>query len=170
MDRFKDKRMDVPLCKFGPGGDYTNELHADQFGQSLPPDEAVSPLGKVLYAIADIIGVTVQPEMLMEIACALPIEDQTPAAPHKETVQDGQPDTQPAVRRHPQTTSGSGANWKLSKEPLLFCNDWGTGPDTSHKSTHRVRTHRRPARKKAAGPIHGQGSLFEADRKRRKTA
>jgi hypothetical protein len=166
MDRFRNKQMDIPLCKFGPGGEYINELHADDVELHHQPDDAASPLGKVLYAIADVIGATVQPEMLMEIACALPIEDEQSPTCSKESQQDAQP----ANRRHPQTTSGPCANWKLSKEPLLFSNDWGTGTETRHKSGHRVRTHRRPARKKADGAIHGQGSLFEADRKRRKTA
>ena len=53
MDRFKDKRMDIPLCKFGPGGDYVSELYPEEIYPANQPEDHVSPLGKVLNAIAD---------------------------------------------------------------------------------------------------------------------
>ena len=109
MDRFKNKRMDIPLCKFGPGGDYTSELYAEELGTLNQPQEPVSPLGKVLNAIADIIGATVQPERLTDIACALPIEHENVHSHCEEKIQDGQSANQPTSSHHPKTTPGPSA-------------------------------------------------------------
>jgi len=170
MDRFKNKKTEVPLCKFGPGGDYISELKPDNLNILNPEDENMSPLGKVLYVIADIIGSTVQPEILTEAACVLPTAQTSGKPRYQEIIKNVQSTTQSTDGDHPKTTAGPSANWKLSTEPMLFSNDWGTGSGTHYKSSYRVRTHRRSSRKKAVSPIHGQGSLFEAHRPRRKTA
>lgn len=170
MDRFKNKMTEVPLCKFGPGGDYTSELHTTTLQPLNPQDEQTSPLGKVLTVIAEIIGATVQPEVLTEIACALPTDQLIAKSHSQEKTQDVQSATKPTSGSHPKAITGASENWKLSTEPMLFSNDWGTGSDAQRKSNHRVRAHRRPSRKKITGGLHGQGSLFEAHQPRRKTA
>lgn len=167
MERFNKSKNDIPLCKFGPGGDYVNEWKALPSTQSSNKE---SPLGQVLNAIAEIIGATVQPELLTEIACALPPEPKK-GVPEKnnlicqENKEDGyhQPD-------HSKTIPSPVPGGKLSKEPLLFSNDWGVGGGLKYKSNHRVRTHRKASRKKAAGPFNGQGTLFETHKPGRKTA
>ena len=71
MKRFNRTNKSNPLCKFGPGGDYVSEWDTPN---ASPPPCKESHLGQVLNVIAEIIGATVQPEILTEIACALPIE------------------------------------------------------------------------------------------------
>lgn len=167
MERFRKLNDDIPLCKFGPGGDYVNTFNAST---SPKPAEKESPLGQVLTAIAEIIGATVHPEILTEIACALPAayEPQKPVSEthdHQEKPEDG-------VRKanHTQTTQNTLPSGKLSKEPMLFGDDWGTGSKLKYQPNHRVRTHRRASRKKAAGPVHRQGTLFAINQVGRKTA
>jgi hypothetical protein len=167
MERFRKPNNDIPLCKFGPGGDYVNAFNA-----SVPakPPEKESPLGQALTAIAEIIGATIQPEILTEIACALPAAYE-PQKPVSET-QDYQEKPEDGVRKadYAKTVRNTPPSGKLSKEPMLFGDDWGTGSKLKYQSNHRVRTHRRASRKKAAGPIHGQGTLFEINKSGRKTA
>jgi hypothetical protein len=152
---------------FGPGGDYVNTFNASP---SSRPSEKESPLGQVLTAIAEIIGATIQPEILTEIACALPAVyepkktvSETPC--HQEKPEDG-------VRKanYTQTARNAPPSGTFPKEPMLFGDDWGIGGKLKYQPNHRVRTHRRASRKKAAGPIHRQGSLFEINKPGKKTA
>lgn len=169
MDRF-NKNMDVPLCKFGPGGDFTNQYDSEK--PAMPTADGISPLGKVLNLIAEVIGAAVQPEILTEIACALPPVDaltNTDTSSSKETRPDDQ--TQFAQSPdQPQAASGAKTNRPLAGQPLLFSNDWRTGAGPQHKPGHRIRTCRRASRKKTAPPVYRQGSLFETHACRRKTA
>lgn len=170
MDRFKTN-MDVPLCKFGPGGDFTCQYDSEK--PALPPADGVSPLGKVLNLIAEVIGAAVQPEIFTEIACALPPVDVPNNADSislsEETLLNEQ--TAPApFADQPQTTPSLKTNRPLAGQPLLFSNDWRTGTGAQHKPGHRVRAHRRAPRKKPAPAIYRQGSLFETHACRRKTA
>jgi hypothetical protein len=166
MERFRQENKNAPLCKFGPGGDYVDEWDA--------PSEAVehkeTHLGQVLNVIAEIIGATVQPEILTEIACALPVEGDSKASlPEKSNNQETQADG-PKHTSYPKAARNASASRKLSKEPMLFGDDWGTGGGTKHKPNHRLRTHRRASRKRPVGAVNGQGTLFEIDTLGRKTA
>ena len=167
MERFRNTSRDIPLCKFGPGGDYTSEWKA---AASSGSSNTESPLGHVLNAIAEIIGATVQPEILTEIACALPPEPQSTTPPtnikeNQESHEDGEQHTD-----HTKTIPHTVPSGKLSKEPLLFGNDWGIGTGLKYQPGHRVRTHRRASRKRTADSLHGQGTLFEVNKPGRKTA
>jgi hypothetical protein len=167
MKRFSQTNKNAPLCKFGPGGDYVDEWDAP--GVSAPQPKE-SHLGQVLNVIAEIIGATVQPEILTEIACALPVEADNKKPLSKkisfqEKTADGSQQT-----NHAQAARNTSAGQKLSKEPMLFCDDWGAGGSAKHQPNHRIRTHRRASRKRDAGPINGQGTLFTIDPLGRKTA
>ena len=74
MERFRQTNNNAPLCKFGPGGDYVDEWDAPAV--VIPKEHKETHLGQVLNVIAEIIGATVQPEILTEIACALPVESE----------------------------------------------------------------------------------------------
>jgi len=171
MDRF-NRKMDVPLCQFGPGGDFTSQYDSEK--PASPAADGISPLGKVLNLIAEVIGATVQPEILTEIACALPPFDLQNGANSIMSSEESCPDDQTALvgkyANQPQTTSSLKTNRPLAGQPMLFSNDWRIGPGAQHKPGHRLRTHRRTARKKAADAVHRQGSLFETNGCRRKTA
>ena len=167
MERFRKSNNDTPLCKFGPGGDYVNAFDVPV---SPKPSKKDSPLGHVLTAIAEIIGATVQPEILTEIACALPAAYEPQPTTLK--TQDNREATEDGFRKadHPKAVRGTSTRGNLSKEPMLVGNDWGIGKGLKYQPDHRVRTHRRTSRKKAIGPVHRQGTLFEINQRGRKTA
>jgi hypothetical protein len=172
MDRF-NRKMDAPLCKFGPGGDFTSQWDSQK--PNLAALEGVSPIGKVLNLIAEVIGAAVQPEILTEIACALPPIDESQNNPNPTlSSQEIQTDGQTAIVRlcanQPQAVSRLKAGRTPAGQSMLFSNDWRTGTDLKHKPGHRIRTHRRASRKKPVDTVHGQGSLFETGALRRKTA
>lgn len=166
MKRFNRTNKSSPLCKFGPGGDFVDEWDAP----SASPQHNESHLGQVLNVIAEIIGATVQPEILTEIACALPVksDSKTPVL-NKLSIQEKTADGLQLVN-HSQAARNTSTGGKLSKEPMLFSDDWGTGSSVKHKPNHRLRTHRRTARKKTAGAFNGQSTLFEINPIGRKTA
>jgi hypothetical protein len=167
MERFRQTNQNTPLCKFGPGGDYVSEWDAVN---AAPAEHKETHLGQVLNVIAEIIGATVQPEILTEIACALPVEeDSHTSLPEKSNNQEIQADG-PKHTSYPKAARNASTSRKLSKQPMLFGDDWGTGTSTKHKPNHRLRAHRKPSRKRPVGPVHGQGTLFEVDTLGRKTA
>jgi hypothetical protein len=167
MKRFSQTNKGAPLCKFGPGGDYVDEWDTSHVSGPLQKE---SHLGQVLTVIAELIGATVQPEILTEIACALPVEAEIEKPLPKtlsfqEKTADGAKHT-----NHTQATRNASAGRKLSKEPMLFSDDWGAGGGAKHQPNHRIRTHRRASRKRTAGSVNGQGTLFTIDQLGRKTA
>jgi len=167
MKRFSQTNKGAPLCKFGPGGDYVDEWDAPSV---LGPQPKESHLGQVLTVIAELIGATVQPEMLTEIACVLPVEAEIEKPlPKKISFQENATDGSQHTN-HAQATRNATAGRKLSKEPMLFCDDWGAGGGAKHQPNHRIRTHRRASRKRTAGSVNGQGTLFTIDQLGRKTA
>ena len=52
------------LCKFGPGGDYTSAWPIDE---SNLPSVGGNSLSKALATIAEVIGTTIHPELLLPI-------------------------------------------------------------------------------------------------------
>ena len=154
MKRFIQTNKNTPLCKFGPGGDYVSEWDAANIA---PAEHKETHLGQVLNVIAEIIGATVQPEILTEIACALPVgnNSKTPLSSNQENKVDGSEDT-----NHTKTAGNTSTSRKLLEEPMLFSDDWGTGGGTKRKPSHGVRAHRRAARKKSHRAVERQGTLF----------
>ena len=157
MDRESLKNSSIPLCQFGPGGDFAEPWNGP--GAQMP----ASPINQVLTTLAELLGVTIESEQLAEIACVWPqqkpVETNTePAVASKERVEDA------ANRRtdnhHPASVGSADAHRGLSKQPLLFGDDGGTGRRAKRKPAHSVRTHRGPARKKAHHAVERQGTLF----------
>ncbi len=165
MDRGRfDAYRDEPICKFGPGGDYVRQWPGKAAGKGEPVGAVENPLRKVLDRLADIIGTTVNIASLSGIdvegpqeigACEIVNEeereenhvaaDNESGTGNAETIRDTQ--AHPAVRA----------------EPLLFADDSRVGAGGRRKSNHRIRAHRRTAKKRAAQKIDGQGTLFEID-------
>ncbi len=164
MDRGRfDAFRDEPICKFGPGGDYVRTWSPKTAGKADAVGAVENPFRKVLERLADIIGATVNIASLSGIgvegpqeigACEIVNEtkeenhvaaDNESGTGNAETIRDTQ--AHPAVRA----------------EPLLFADDSRVGAGVRRKSNHRIRAHRKTARKRAAQKIDGQGTLFETD-------
>ena len=156
FSRFSQSQDDQPLCKFGPGGDYlTNWPAEDNLQENVEPQ--LNPIGKILSTIADMVGATLDPEILEEMTRHADIEGPVTITIGKEDITDEKTNkghnTQAACR--PETSG------PVRKQTMLFSDDWRTGPAAGRKQANRVRTHRRPAKKRSNYKIKGQGTLFE---------
>jgi hypothetical protein len=160
--RFKQQ---PPLFKLGPGGEFSYEIIENQ---EKPVSETVSnPLLKVLEVIADLVGGSIQPELLMEDALA---NLKTPAQPVSEVENIAHENQSQSSHHHTQAVGSPSGNRKLSGQALLFADDGRTGRHTGRKPANGIRTYRRTARKKSGGAIQRQGSLFSPYAKGKKTA
>lgn len=162
MNRFGKIKQDIPLCKFGPGGDYVSSWSAPEPSK---PQEEHSPLGKVLNLIAEILGAAVQPEILTEIACALPTEPLNPQTASREKTKN-----EPAYSHNTPPASYTPSGKTVCTEAMLFSDDWGIGCGPAHQSGHRIRTRRRTSRKRPSGTFNRQGTLFDTHTGRRSAA
>ena len=140
--------QDAPLCKFGPGGDYSTTLSAEQVTSVAGP---VDKLKKLLSFLGEFAG------SVSEVAFN---------NPGKEFV----------INANRKTTSepspvGNIENYRrFSDQKLLFADAFRNGRAAGSKPKHRLRTSVGPASKKASNRFAGQGSLFEADCPVAKTA
>lgn len=146
-----------PLCKFGPGGDYISDWPGN--GRSYS-EKNTNVLSKVLSTVASILGATIKAEMLKDMENQVELEAAVIAKLAEDKIAGKY--EQPEPTDHTTSTCGTKSDSLLRKEPLLFGDDCGIGNQAKRKSNHRVRTHRRTTRKKAAQWDKGQGSLFEA--------
>ncbi len=154
-----------PLFKLGPGGEFSYEIVENK---AKPVSETVTnPLLKVLEIIADLVGGSIQPELLMEEALASSI---TPAQPVSEVENTTHENKCHSSHHHAKAVGGSAGNRKLSSQALLFADDGRTCGHAGSKPANRIRAYRRTARKKSGGAIQRQGSLFSPHAKSKKTA
>ena len=140
-----------PVCRFGPGGEFSYDWPMEK---SSCPD----PLGKVLQAIAKIIG-TVTDELLTsrnEYENALALPDAGQIINMEDKIGSDMSDKSDAA-----TDADAKADRKLAKEPMLFDNDTGIGNIAGNKQTNRVRARRGIKRKRPSFGTVRQGSLFE---------
>ena len=63
----KRNESNVPLCRFGPGGDFVEDWPERA---PEPVEPAADPLRKVLSTIARMIGATLAPELITEVESA----------------------------------------------------------------------------------------------------
>jgi hypothetical protein len=64
---------------------------------------------------------------------------------------------------HAQTTRDTHPDRRLRDEPMLFGDDGGNCTLGTRKPHHRIRAHRKSAKKRTGDRIEGQGTLFELD-------
>ena len=65
VNRFENQ--DIPLCKFGPGGDFITEWPIPS--ASLPIESAqTDPIGKVLSLIGRLVGSAIGPELISNLS------------------------------------------------------------------------------------------------------
>jgi hypothetical protein len=155
-----------PLCRFGPGGDFTSVWPQDKLDISHPQENVLS---KVLGSIAEIMEAVLTPEMQDGS-----IEITYPKVTSRRIIfpkgQLKNAEIYEPKTTHAQTTTALKDNSQLSGQPMLFPDDYGISDTTGHKQKHRVRTPGRIKKKKAPVSIFGQGSLFEDNLQSAKTA
>lgn len=139
FDRYNDDEK-FPVCKFGPGGEYCDDWPMDAFSVS-------DPLGKVLGAIAKIIGISEKNLVLQDAEQLISLEDEF--------------GTDMSDASFSSADAVATADRKLAREPMLFDNHTGAGHVAGHKSNNRVRARRGAKRKRPAFGTMWQGSLFE---------
>jgi len=142
-----------PLCRFGPGGDYTKDWPLR--GEAVKRENE-NPIGKVLSVIADIIGATVSPETLAEMQSQVDVEIKSYNIAKLEgsKVEQSKPD-------NPKTAGSSKRHRPVRGQTMLFSDDRRDSARAKRKPHNRIRAYRRPSRKKASHQIEGQGTLFE---------
>jgi len=159
--KMADKRFNndasVPLCKFGPGGDFVSDWPPDV---SAGFQETGGVLGRTLGVIADVIGAVVSPELFTELTGCVNAEIKEFEVLAREKLADGI-DKQKSADNTASVRSACG-NFRIRGQAMLFADDCRTSERAKRKPHHRVRTHRRVARKKAVDGFKGTGTLFEA--------
>lgn len=164
MDRHRIGRIE-PACKFGPGGDY---LSVWPPSRSIPGDPSSGHLTRLLESLAEIVGVLAGTRRI-EASAVPPAADQV-IARAKETTQDAVERHRPRRRFNPETAPGASSHRRFPGQPLLFADDCRPGDGAEPEPKHRIRASRRAAKKIAAHDFPGQGSLFEVDAPRAKSA
>ena len=147
-----------PLCKFGPGGDYVYNWP----GENPPLTTAGgNSLGRVIGALAQIIGATINCELLSELQsnAAAEIKDAVKAKLPKEKTESA--NKKPPRPNYSATIRGAKESKTFPTQPMLFADNGRTCRKVRHKQTHRLRAHRRPSRKRTPCKIKGQSTLFE---------
>ena len=157
---------DLPLCRFGPGGDFTTDYTAELGEMPMPQINGVS---KVLSTIANMIGAAIYPQSGEKtLAVSLAMVSETEFHRSEGTFNaDRETTYEAAFTATNANVTGLG---KISKEPMLFGNDKGISIGNGHKPKHRLRTSRRPSKTRTGLRIAGQGTLFEINRERARTA
>ncbi len=131
-----EKRNNIPLCKFGPGGEYQND-----WSMSQPvTNRSSSAIGKLLDIIAEMTGLTEEPQPLTK----------------KQVINE-------AKQNNAKATSNSTISGRLSSQPTLFSDDIGIGSPSKARANNRVRTHRRVTKKRAANSCRWESTLFGVD-------
>jgi hypothetical protein len=143
-----------PLCKFGPGGDFVQELSPKEALPKMPIQE--NSLGKVLEIIAEMIGVAVGPELLLDQPQqqdnVLKKQAFLTEKTKNETIQSG------FSHHHSQATGRIEGNRCVPKQAMLFADDGRIGKFTGHKTPHRIRTYRRTSRKRTDRVLQRQSA------------
>ena len=146
-----------PLCQFGPGGDYTRSWPRPEVRKKAGGEKV---LGRLLETIADIIGATVNPELMEELRGQYEVELLEEIKIVKEELK--------GEGKHEQTdnaktTKSSGAGVATGAGKLLFADDSGSSKRVRRKPHYRLRTYRRAAKKRTGREYDGQGTLFEVN-------
>jgi hypothetical protein len=169
VNQFDGNGPDVPVCRFGPGGDYVYDWPAKS---AQPPARQPNPLGKVLAAIADVMGTTISPELMIQTQMPVYIPaDSTakqddadiegPANNHSINQKESSAGDKSNRTNYAASTAGPTAGSEVQREPMLFGDDCGISRGPKRKPHHRIRAHRSAAKKRPSYSLKGQGTLFE---------
>jgi len=148
------QELTIPVCKFGPGGDFINAWPEMPAVRSIP----VNPLGKVLDKIAAIMGMAgIYHATLSTVSAS---RNFTVREIHKEIQENVS--IQNYADSHTQAASTRTID-KTGTNKGLFSNDIGTGPRARTRPHNNLRTFRTASRKGLDRVANKQGTLFEAD-------
>ena len=154
-----------PICKFGPGGEYVSNWPAVPLYSVSTPQG--NPLGRVLDGIARMVGLSPTQSLALQMRRTTDPQIQKLIQKRRERNERAAKQDGPA---YAASITVVGNNSPFSGKPTLFSDDTGTGFAPQHKPNHGIRASRRPARKRFAGGLPQQGSLFDAHIARAKTA
>ena len=153
-----------PVCRFGPGGDFVSVWPPPH---SRLPQPSPNRLAKLLTWLSEILTTLLGLEP--DTAAAVPTNIQ-PAAENilcrRAKLQYQAQSTKPDKPVPPTLAAVIKGDSFSPAQSMLFPDDCRTG----HKSKHRIRTHRRTAKKRPALSFTSQDSLFETNLKSAKTA
>ncbi len=154
-----------PLCKFGPGGDFV-------YFWPAKPGMKPSSLTKLLNKLVPIVAAQPQhkPQQQEPHIAQTPAEPITQIIASKEEFENAANNNTGDKTTHPAPATIIKGDSIFTGQPMLFPDDSRTRKRADHKPKHRVRTHRRTAKKRHTAGLAGQGSLFEANFKSAKTA
>jgi len=164
--QFSRLERNEPLFKFGPGGEFVNCLERNRL---ICKTSKLDPISKILAMLGDIIGTAIMPEFITncgesESICKM-IKTENPDKDISIETHEGK-----RTANHTPAIGDYETHGQLSVQPTLFSDDPGNSTANWHKPGNSIRTHRRSAKKRIAGKIDWQGSLFEINTRRAKSA
>jgi len=148
-----------PLCRFGPGGDFIRDWSAD-----LANDRQVSSnkLSDVLKTLEEIIAAVVGPQQKDTAGAAGKYKQAGKVRFNAKVSTSAKTDSQRSGS-HSSSVGSSSGHIRLQGQALLFADDSRACVSNRCKPKHRVRTHKRAAKKASGLKLPGQGTLFEAE-------
>ncbi|OHB53051.1 MAG: hypothetical protein A2Y07_06535 [Planctomycetes bacterium GWF2_50_10] len=148
------QELTIPVCKFGPGGDFINAWPEMPAVISVP----TNPLGKVLDKIVAIMGMAGVYNVTLSTVSSS--RNLTARENYKEIQENVS--TQNYADSNTQAASARAID-KAGTNKGLFSNDIGTGPRAKTRPHNNLRTFRTASRKGLNRITNKQGTLFEAD-------
>jgi hypothetical protein len=163
----RNKQQDEPLCKFGPGGDFTYVWQPEIPESSISSSWLVKLLTSVVEVIAVLIGLK-RHGPYVHLRNDFSSNELTVSC--KEHVKNAFENPTALDTDNTSPTPVAEVGGLLSKDPLLFPDLGRNGIRIKHKPKHRIRTYHRTAKKRVAISSSKQSSLFESQFKSARTA
>jgi hypothetical protein len=148
-----------PICRFGPGGDYTSNWPQDWEIAANQPQGALAKLLNMLFGMIESLRGTTSEQGIPYYVS----KDRSTALPRRADAEAG---------------PGPKHNHGFSEQILLFADDWRAGRPAGYKQNNRIRAHRAAAKKRSyitAGgqrfdKLTAQSTLFDSQLESAKTA
>ncbi len=158
----KARRLDS-LCQFGPGGDFAFAWSSDQ---SPIQRNAFAGLGQALLGmVGAVFGLYGDKDLAIS-----DFDSKTSLRGGRKEPAHAELNAHTVCSSHAASTADSRSHIRFPAESRLFPDDGGAGTRIDPKPKHRVRTHGRTPRKRISHDVPGQGTLFEVDFPRARTA
>jgi hypothetical protein len=160
MRQFNENFSDIPLCRFGPGGDFVSYWPKGS-GESYP-ELHENKLTKIIERLNRIISGIIQNQPDVQVNfCG------TEATILQKMQDERKIIAKPTIKKqaHTPTNPASLSDKKISGQQFLFADDWGAGERAGHKQKHDIRAHRGASKKRVSFKWHREGSLFGAELK-----
>jgi hypothetical protein len=139
----RDFARGEPVCRFGPGGDFTSSWPPQSQPLKKQPVKLLSQLNEI---ITTLLGSASKENLNYVVESSA-----------------GKP-------AYSSPTAAIKSDSRFSGWPLLFPDDCRIGLGADNKPKHHIRAYRRTAKKRPAISFAGHGSLFETNFKSAKTA